>query len=423
MRLLPAILAAILLSAPAFAQKVATTSSAIVAVINDEAITYYDLDARVRFVLATTNISPDASAVARLKPQILRSMVDEKLQLQEGRRAGLTLSEKEVEQAIAAIEGQRGITPGGIGIMLASNRIPEDTFIQQVKAQLVWSKLLQRKVRSQIKMDDEEIARMAKKLAAPVIRQELKIALLQLPVDKPARDEEVRNAAEKLVLEVRGGADFEELARQFAGGANREGGKLSTFWVRPDDLDPSIGKALSRAKAGDISTPLRNSIGYTIIKVYETRDLPGQEQSGTEIVFREIMLKLRSSADKAQEGGLAEVAERIAKNPGTCEENDIPSEVDKGVASVEVKKTTQMLVDLPAGLRVIAESLKPSEISTPLASEEGIHLYQLCSKREGVSAPVDNERAKAAVYQQRMELEAQKYMRNLRRDAFIDVRG
>jgi len=424
MRLTTLLLCSLCVIAPAAnAAQVATTSSAIVAVVNDEAITSYDLNARVHFVLSTTKISSAPESVARLKPQILRALIDERLQLQEGRKSSIDLHPKEVEQAVSAIENQRGMPEGSIAQMLAANRIPPETFISQVRAQIVWGKLLQRKVRSQLKISDEEVTQMARKLSAPVIKQELKIALLQLPIDKPARDSEVRKAAEKMVLEVRGGADFEELSRQFAGGSAREGGKLPSFWVRPEELEPTIAQALQGAKSGDVSNPLRNAIGYTIIKVYDTRDLPGQAPTGTEIVFKEILLKLRSSADEKEAAGLENIAEEVAKNPGTCAEKTVGQSAKADLTSIEVQKTTQMLADLPAALRVIAGGMKVGEVSTPLASDEGIRLYMLCGKREGVNAPVDDNRARSAVYQQRMELEAQKYMRNLRRDAFIEIRG
>lgn len=404
------------------ATQVATTSSAIVAVVNDEAITGYDLTARTNFVLATTKISNSPESLARLKPQILRALIDEKLQLQEARKNNIDLSDKEVEQAVAAIENQREMEPGAINKMLSANRIPEDTFTNQVRAQIVWGKLLQRKVRTQIKITDDEVAQMVRRLSTPVVKQELKIAILQLPVDKPARDKEVLKAAEKIVLEVRGGADFEELARQFAGGSAREGGKLASFWVQPDDLDPFIAKSLQGAKPGTISDPLKNSLGYTLIKVYDVRALPGQAPTGTEITLKEITLTLRSSADEKQMEGLKAVAEEVIKKPGTCEDTKVDAPSGSS-ASINVQKTTQMLADLPAAVRVIADGMKVGDVSSPFASDEGVKIYMLCGKREGVTATVDTEHAKAAVYQQRMELEAQKYMRNLRRDAFIEVRG
>ena len=409
----------VLMSAAAQAAPVATNASGIVAVVGEEAITSYDVMERLKFVFATTKIGSNPEAVSRLTPQIVRALIDEHLQLQEGRKNDITLFDKELDQAIAAIENQRGIPAGGIRQMMAANRIAEETFTNQVKAQIVWSKLLQKKVRSQVKISDEEVAQMIEKLSRPEIKQEIKIGLWQLSVDKKEREKEVARAAEKFVMEVRNGANFEELARQFAGGS----AGITTFWVRPEQLDPAIARAIVGAKAGYVSDPLRNQLGFTIIKVYETRDLPGQAPTGTEITFKEITLKLRSSADEKEINALRTIAEEVAKHPGTCAEKNIAGIENAELASISVDKTTQMLSDLPAALRVIADGMKVGDISSPLAGDEGVKLYMLCGKREGVKAVVDKERARGVVYQQRMELEAQKYMRNLRRDAFIEIRN
>lgn len=405
-------------AAQAQTRALVSSASTIAAVAGDEAITNIDVDMRLKFVFATTRFSNTPESIARLRPQVVRSLIDERLQLQEGRKNKISLTDKEVEQAIAAIENQRQIPPGGIHRMLAENHIAEDTFLQQVKAQIVWGKLLARKVRSQIIISDDEVDQVVRKLSQPVVKQELKIALLQLPVDKGGREADVLRTAQKLVLEVRGGADFEELARQFGGGSAIQ----EAFWVRPEQLDPAIAGTLKDAKKGDISNPLRNSLGFAIIKVYDTRDLPGEKPTGTEITFREITLKLKAGTDAKEMETLKTIAEAIEAHPGTCADKNVAGIENAGKASIEVGQKVAMLSDLPPALAVLAEGMKVGDISTPFASDEGVKLYMLCAKRDGVNAPVDRERAKNVVYQQRMELEAQKYMRNLRRDAFIDIR-
>lgn len=412
------------LAQPALAQTPSKASaSGIVAVVNDQAITSYDLTARIKFILATTQISSAPESLARIRPQIIRALIDERLQWQEAQREGIEVGEKEITQAIAAIETQRGMKAGDISRMLAHNNIPPETFTNQLRSQIAWGKLVGKKLRTRVSVSDEEVEQMAEKMGRPQIKQEMEIALLQLPVDKPAREAEVRAAAEKLVLDVRGGANFEEVSRQFAGASARGDGKLASFWVRPEQLDPAIAAAIKGAQAGFISNPLRNAGGYALIKVYNTREIEGGKAKGTEITFREITLRLRSSASEKEAEALKENAEAIAKNPGKCSDKIIPEFKNSDLFAAEVTTTQTMLAELPAALRVIAEGMKEGDISSPLASDEGIKLYMLCGKREGVDAPVDRERARSVVYQQRMELEAQKYMRNLRRDGFIEIRG
>ena len=411
-----------LFTSPVSARELASAASAISAVVNDEVITSYDVDARVKFVIATTKIPSTPESIARLRPQIIRALIDEHLQTQEAKKEGIVVSEKEIEQAIAAIENQRDLEPGGIAAMMSANNIPPDTFTKQLRAQLAWNKLVGRKLRGKVIVGDEEVEQMVKKMERPAVKQEMEIALLQIPVDKASREKEVGKIAEKLVLDVRGGANFEEVSRQFAGGAVRAGGKLPSFWVRPDELDPIISKALNGAKAGSITDPLRNAMGFTIIKVYNTRDIGHQKPTGTEITFKEITLRLRSSANDKEADALKQIADDVAKSPGSCSDKGIANIQNLDQASIDVKKTATMLSDLPPALRVIAEGMKEGDISTPLASDEGIKLFMLCGKREGVVVSIDRDRAKNVVYQSRMELEAQKYMRNLRRDAFVEIR-
>jgi peptidyl-prolyl cis-trans isomerase SurA len=404
-------------------KQLASAGSAIAAVVNDEVVTSYDVDARTKFIIATAKISPAADSIAKIRPQIVRSLIDERLQLQEAKRNGIVVDDKEVTQAITGIESQRGMPPGTIGNMLKQGNIPLSTFTNQVRANVAWSKLISKKVRSSIRITDEEIDLMAAKLSVPQKKQELEITILQLPVDKPSKDAEMQKIAEKLVLEVRGGANFEEVARQFAGGAARENGKLPSFWVRPEQLDPVIAKTLMGAKPGFISNPLKNNLGYAIIKVYNARDIESGKPKGTEITFRQISLKLRSSASEKEANALQDIAQEIAKNPGTCQDKTVAGIKNAESASISVDEKIEMLDDLSPALKVIAEGMKVGDVSSPLATDEGISLYMLCGKREGVEAPVDKGRAKAAVFQNRMELEAQKYMRNLRRDAFIEVKS
>ena len=78
--------------------------------------------------------------------------------------------------------------------------------------------------------------------------------------------------------------------------------------------------------------------------------------------------------------------------------------------------------ELPPAVKIIAENLKVGDISTPFASDEGIRLYMLCDKKENVVKTPDHEQVFRILMQQKMELAAQKYIRNLRRETFVEIR-
>ncbi len=425
MNLRPYILALIssglLVASPAYAQKqgVSALGLDIEAVVGEEVISTYDVNSRIKFVIATTSLSNTAEVRQGIRPQIIRALIDERLQLKNAEANKINISDEEVARAIKGIEKQRNMSDGAIARMLANNNVPAETFTQQVKAQLAWSALMSRKVRPHVKISDEEVKLAHIKLPKPDVKQELRIAALVLSVDKPGRDPEIKQLAQKLSGEIRGGASFEEVYRQFSG----IGGKPESFWVKPEQLDPAIGRALKNAQSGMISAPIRTNDGYTIIKVYDTRSLEKATPKEEEVQLKEILLRLKNDASPKEADVLLQIGEEVAKNPGSCKEEGIASIDNLGDFDIEVKLTSNRLSALAPAVKIIADNLKVGDISTPFASSEGIRLYMLCGRGEAPDIADDKEQLANVLFQQKMALEAEKYMRNLRREAFVEIRN
>lgn len=429
MKIIVGTLALFLAAAPACASPALLGSASakgdlsIAAVVGEDAVSTYDVANRMKFIIATTKLPDTPEMLERIRPQVMRQLIDEKLQLHEATAHNVVIKDEDVDHAIAGIEQQRGMMPGAIDRMLQEHNVPRSTFTDQIRAQLAWSKLLIQKIRPQVKISDEEIQLATKRVAATVaaVKQEWQIAVLALPVDKPSRESEMRKLADRLVKEMRSGASFEEVSRQFS--SNSSGGKVETFWVRPEQLDPAVAKALSTAGKGAVTDPVRTGPGFTIVKVYDTRALEGQPQAEIEVMLKEILLKLKPDAGTKEAGAMLQIGEEVAKHPGTCEEKGVANIDNLQDFAIEVNFNRTRLSDLPPALKIIAEGLKVGEISTPFASDEGIRLYMLCDKKETSGAPTpDRDRIYAMLMQQKMELEAQKYLRNLRRETFIEVR-
>ncbi len=403
----------------------------IIAVVGDHAISSFDLDSRIKFVFATTRMSNTPEVLANIKPQIIRTLIDESLQMQEAAKNNINVDDKEVAKAIATIEAQRGMPAGGIAGMLSSNHVPEKTFNDQIRAQLAWSKLLSANVRGRIKISDEEIT-LAQghthiaKADAPVNVKELEIAVINLPIDKPQRAAEIKKLGDRLYGELVKGARFEEVARQFSAG-----GDGKPFWIRPDQLDPNVAQVLKASKEGSITPPIPTHDGFSIIKLVgikaekaPAKDVAKDDAKDFEISLKEILLKLKETATAKEADVLLQIGQEVAKNPGTCEEKGIASIGDLSDFDIEVKMSKAAQSELPPALRTISDSLKVGEISNPFASAEGIRLYMLCGKKELTANSTYNlDRIRETLFRQKFELEAQKYLRNLRRETFIEVRG
>jgi len=409
----------------------------IAAVVGGDAISSYDVDNRIKFIVSTTGFSGSPDAVARMRPEVIRALVDEKLQLQEAAKNGISVSDQEVMQAISGIEAERGMPPGMIFHILDSKGVPQETFTQQIRAQLLWNRLIIARIRPQVHISDQEIDLASQKIAAATpapetqtksAPTEFKIAVITLPVDKESREGEVKQFGDKLVGEIRKGASFEEMSRQFSSETASAGGKVESFWIKPGQLDPKVARALTSAGKGSVTNAVRTAAGYTIIKVYDTRGEkakkkePPKKRMDTEVYLKEILLKAKPDTGDKEADAMLQIGEEVAKHPGTCEEKGVASIGNVEESDIEVNFTRQLVSELPPAIAAIVESLKVGDISTPFASYEGIRLYMLCEKKETDAKPIDRDRVADMLYQQKMQLEAQKYLRNLRRDAFVDVR-
>lgn len=414
-----------------FAQSAPAASSLnIAAVVGDQVISSFDLNNRIKFILATTRLSNTPDTIAKIRPQIIRTLIDESLQMQEAERNNITIDDQEVAQAIANIEQQRQMPDGEIARMLKAGNIPEKTFNDQIRAQLAWAKVMTRFVRPRIKISDAEASLVGKDIATPepsnITIKEVEISVINLAIDKPSRVAEVKKLGDKLYSELQKGANFREIARQFS-----TSGEATPFWIAPEQLDPNIVQVLKRSKEGTVTPPIQTGNGLSIIKLHNIRASENKTKEKKtvkdnakdfSISLKEILLKLKPTATKQETEILIQIGAEVAKNPGSCEDKTVAdvSELDSFDIEVNLRETT--LSELSPALRGVSENLKIGEVSTPFASVEGIRMYMLCGKKEIIGKPINNEKIKEVLFRQKYELEAQKYLRDLQRNAFIEVR-
>ena len=419
-------LAALVLPAAAMAKtKAAPIHSGmdIAAAVGDEAITSYDVGNRTRFIVATAHLPNVPDVAARIRPQVIRSLIDERLELKEASKNDIKITDDEVKRAIATLEQDRHMEPGTIARIMEEHHLPSSTFTEQIRAQLAWNRLLMKKIRPLVHVSDDEIAFAAKR-PKPVpanMPQEIRISVLSLPVDKPARESEVRKIAERLAGEIRGGASFEEVSRQFSSRASAAGGKVESFWVKPDQLDPAIARALGPAKVGTVTDPVRTREGYLIVKVYDVHAAQPEQQEMA-VNLKEILLKLKSTASDHDADLLLQIANDVAKHPGNCTDKSISGVENPNDADITVDFRRSTLSALPAGLKTVVEGLKVGDISTPLASDDGIRLYMLCDEKPADQMPPDHDELYKMLMEEKLELEAAKYLRQLRRETYINIR-
>ncbi|MGH6718381.1 MAG: SurA N-terminal domain-containing protein, partial [Alphaproteobacteria bacterium] len=211
----------------------------IAAVVNDEIISTFDLAARVELVVRTTGLPDNPETRDRIRPQVLRTLIDERLELQEAARLGIEISESDVEGALRFLERQNRIPEGTMLEALAARGVAPETLTAQVEAQLKWSRIVQARLRLTLTIADAEVDELIARLEASRGKPEFRLAEIYLAADDPAREAEVVAVARRLMEDIQGGADFGALARQVSQAASAaSGGDLG--WTVEDQLADEV---------------------------------------------------------------------------------------------------------------------------------------------------------------------------------------
>jgi len=274
-----ALAAALASSAPAVAQ----TMFRPVAVVNDSAITGYDLAQRVQIMLATG--VGDASADA-LRAAALDELIEDRLKLQEGKRAGLIPSPEQIAAGIAEMAQNIGMPEDKLRAMMSARRVTEQSLADLVSADVVWRELVRGRFARRIEPGaaeiDGEIALIEQRAGVSY-----RVAEIGLPMTEGGRTEaQTRALAERLVASLNQGGDFAEAVKTHSRAPSAaRGGEVG--WVSSEQLPPDIGSALGSIQPGQVTQPLAVSGGLSILKLLERRSEAGSAVDPSDPELRE----------------------------------------------------------------------------------------------------------------------------------------
>jgi peptidyl-prolyl cis-trans isomerase SurA len=394
----------------------------IAAVVNDDVISVFDLISRLRMTLLSSNIPDTPEARKRTESQVLRSLVDEKLQLQEAKRQNIVATDDEINNALSQIEKQNNMQTGQLTAFLKSRGIDRSSLISQVTASIVWAKLVRRKAAETTEISDEEVDEAMKRLKEHANEPQSRIAEIFLAVDNPSQDAEVRALAEKLTQQMRQGARFSAVAQQFSQSATAAvGGDMG--WLRPDQLPPDLAKAVAPLKPGELSPPIRTTGGYYLLLVLDRRNgATGGGQAETVYDVVQVVVPLPPNANEAMKRAAAGEVMGMRSGAKNCADF---LRIGKAKAPQFSSEGQVNANNVTPQMRQLLDKLSPNEASQPILQRNGIGVVMLCSKQTQAAAKSgepSREEIFESLLRQKLDTVARRYLRDLRRVAYVDVR-
>lgn len=391
----------------------------VAAVVNDEAVSLREVESRARVALLFSNIPDSPDARRRVLPQVVRKMIDERLQLQEAARLKISLSPSELDGGIAMIEQQNRMPKGALLGTVRQAGIDPAVVREQIRADLTWLRVTGRVLQPQIRIGDEEINDRLETIKERQGRPEYLAAEIFLPVDGPDQEEDARRLGERLVEQVRAGTNFGALARQFSRSPTAaNGGNMG--WVTEGGLDDELFAIVSKLAKGQVSPLSRTSGGFHILAVIDQR-IAGTTANpeDAEVSVAHMVLPVPPKAPPRQQ--LMAQAAELTASAKSCADLEA---LGRRVGASKFERVPQARVGaLPAELRRVVAALPVGRAAPPQDTAEGIQVTMVCTRQEATQVALPSrDQVRRMIEEERMDMLARRYIRDLRRAAFVDVR-
>jgi peptidyl-prolyl cis-trans isomerase SurA len=390
----------------------------IVAVVNDDVITAQDLNDRLQLVTLSSGIPDSEQARSRLAPQVLRSLIEETLQLQEAERLDITVEDAEIQRALANIAERNRMSVEAMQRFFAQKGIDLATLLDQVRAQIAWVKVVNRQIVPRVTVTVDQLDMAVEEARRNEGEPEYLLSEIVLPVDSPAQAQVVAQDAARLVQTLREGASFESLARQVSAAASAENAG-DVGWIRGSAIPPELRDTLESMRVGEISDPISSPVGYYIFLLRDRRLSQAADASGgdIEVDLAQILFPVDGGATlDAMRGQAAQLRDRL----GDC------TAMADAAAELNAPQSGRLgwlrLADLPPGLRQAASSLPVGQVSAPVEGPSGIHLLMVCDRHNPAAETPQRDQIAQQLQGERVDRLARRYLRDLRKDAFVEVR-
>ncbi len=394
----------------------------IVVVVNGQPITQRDVDDRGRLFALSTGLPISEDVLGRLRPQITRQLIDEKLRMQEIQQRHINVPPEQIAKSIEGIESRNGMARNALRDRLAKDQVSLTTLIDQIRVQLAWSGVLREQLGERSRVSAADIRQRQDSLKRTSGEPEYEISEIFVPVDDPKNSGDALKFASTIIQQLHEGAPFAIVAAQFSQSQTAlDGGTVG--WVRADTLDPQVVSIVNQMPVGAISDPVRVAGGYEIVTLAGRRQVG--RQMTTVLDLRQAFIgfdqPLNPQAPTPQQQAALAKAVALSKSAHDC---DQIAAANKSFGEHRPSDPGAVQLDrLNPQMAHVLEPLAVNEASHPLVSGDGIDVIMVCSRSEKNLAELDTEQIADQLLSDRVEMVSRQLNRDLHRRAVIDMRS
>ena len=388
------------------------------AIVNGEVITQTDIEQRLALLAIANGGQIPPGEIENLRQQVLRNLIDESLEIQAAQTEKIEVKDSDIDKTVARVAQNVKQTPDQLATYLGANHSSIKSLRRQIQAEIAWQRLQRAKIESSVSVGDDEVKAVLDRMNASKGTEEYRVGEIFLS-SNPGNQAEVAANATRIIDQLKNGASFAGYARQYSEASTAAvGGDLG--WVRPEQLPAALAATLRQMGPGTISNPIQVPGGFSILAVQDTRKILTADPRDALLSLKQVSISFPKGTTREQaEPTVARFAE-AARNVGGCGgadkiATDFHGEV---VTSDQVK-----MRDLPPALQQMMLPMQVGQATQPFGSiDESVRVLVICGRDEVSADAPSFDEVYNQLNEERVNMRARRYLRDLRRDAVIEFR-
>ena len=397
----------------------------VVAVVDSGVIMESQLNSRVEEILIRLkNDKAELPPLNLLEEQVLDRLIIEEIQLQLADRAGIKISDSELNQTLSRVSSQNNLSLEEFRLKLEAEGTSYKSFRDTIKKELIIQRVQRGKVGAKIDISEQELenfinseegrTQLAEQYNVQHILLSVKSGLSEIEI------EAIENEAVSLLERLENGESFEKLAASYSAGQKAlEGGFLG--WRTSAELPSLFAEVVTGLTVGEVAQPVRSGAGFHILKLTEKRGntvkfldqtlarhilvQPSEirTENQAEILINDIFKRLKEGEDFKQ------LARQFSEDPG--------SKMDGGELGWSNPG------DYDPAFEMTLNATKIGQLSEPVKSSFGWHIIEVMDRRnEDVSQEEQKNRAYQIIFKRKFDQELQSTLIELRAEAYVDIK-
>jgi len=397
----------------------------VVAVVDSGVIMESQLNSRVEEILIRLkNDKAELPPLNLLEEQVLDRLIIEEIQLQLADRAGIKISDSELNQTLSRVSSQNNLSLEEFRLKLEAEGTSYKSFRDTIKKELIIQRVQRGKVGAKIDISEQELenfinseegrTQLAEQYNVQHILLSVKSGLSEIEI------EAIEDEAVSLLERLENGESFEKLAASYSAGQKAlEGGFLG--WRTSAELPSLFAEVVSELTVGEVAKPVRSGAGFHILKLTDKRGntvkfldqtlarhiliQPSEirTENQAEVLINDIYKRLKEGEDFKQ------LARQFSEDPG--------SKMDGGELGWSNPG------DYDPTFEMTLNATEIGQLSEPIKSSFGWHIIEVMDRRnEDVSQEEQKNRAYQIIFKRKFDQELQSTLIELRAEAYVDIK-